>query len=82
MRSESLLSASDGDLYRNEEVQLSSAAHTNKDRSTRGARSMKGDEHDGGRWWSGAGPFHIVDGLVGGLNEAQETVPHVGTRCV
>lgn len=43
---ESPLSRSDGDLYRNEEVQLSSRAHTNKDRSTWGARSMKGNEHD------------------------------------
>lgn len=67
MRSESLLSASDGDLYRNEEVQLSSTAHTNKDGSTPGARSMKGDERDGGRRRSDAGPFHIV----GWLNEAR-----------
>lgn len=49
MRSESPLSSSDGDLYRSAEVQLSPAAHTNKDGSTPGARGVKGDGRDGER---------------------------------
>lgn len=52
MRSESPLSASDGDLYRTEGVQLSPTAHPNEDRSTSVALSMKGDRRDREYRWS------------------------------
>lgn len=44
MRSELPVSGSNGDLYRNKGVQLSSTAHTNKDASTGEARSVTGGE--------------------------------------